>query len=244
MRVATFNIRNGRAMDGCNSWPFRRRVAAAAIAGLGADVVGLQEVYRFQLAYLARRLPGISVHGDVGRSGEGGGEMCPVLVGPSVRVSDVATRWYGNRPGGLLPDARHPRLATICRVDVGGRPVQVVNTHLDAASVANRRRSVTELLTWLDTGVPRLVIGDLNARPDSDVVRMLTDAGLRSAVPDDAPGTAHDYGHRDPAPRIDHVLVSDEWTVEAGAVVVLPGRYPSDHWPVVADVALREPGQV
>ncbi|HJR24407.1 MAG TPA: endonuclease/exonuclease/phosphatase family protein, partial [Acidimicrobiales bacterium] len=57
LRVATFNVRNGRALDGfVRAWPFRRRAVVAAIASLDADVVGLQEAYRFQLRSLLRGL--------------------------------------------------------------------------------------------------------------------------------------------------------------------------------------------
>ncbi|MFA4966384.1 MAG: hypothetical protein WC709_12245, partial [Thermoleophilia bacterium] len=57
VRCASFNIRNGLGRDGRHAWPWRARACAAAIAGLGADVVGLQEVHAFQERGLARRLP-------------------------------------------------------------------------------------------------------------------------------------------------------------------------------------------
>ena len=73
LRVATFNVRNGRAFDGWNSWPFRRPATTAAIAGLEADVVGLQEVLRFQVSALRARLPRYGFVGsgrDDGRRGD------------------------------------------------------------------------------------------------------------------------------------------------------------------------------
>jgi endonuclease/exonuclease/phosphatase family metal-dependent hydrolase len=61
-------------------------------------------------------------------------------------------------------------------------------------------------------------------------------------VPDDAPGTNHDYGTFEPKVRIDHILVSDHWAVHGAEVVTEKprGRFPSDHWPVVADLELPD----
>ena len=58
LRVASFNVRSGLGRDGMNCWPLRAGACAAAIAGLEADLVGLQEVRLFQERGLARRLRG------------------------------------------------------------------------------------------------------------------------------------------------------------------------------------------
>lgn len=108
VRVATFNIRNGRAMDLMNSWPLRRHATAAAIAELGADIVGLQEVFEFQRRYLDQRLGAYRWFGQ-GRDGARAGEQCPIGVsGTSLTVLDDRTRWYGDRPAGGY-GARHSR---------------------------------------------------------------------------------------------------------------------------------------
>ena len=242
LRVATFNIRNGRALDGLvRSWPFRRRAVVAAIAALDADVVGLQEVYRFQLRSLLRGLPRCASVGE-GRSVRRRGEHVPLLVDRGrVRVVEQTTRWFGDepdRPGTRLPGARFPRIATLAVLEVGGTRLQVVGTHLDARSPQHRARSVEQLVSWLDPTVPRVVLGDLNAGPDAPELRPLLDAGLREALPADAGGTNHDFTGRTDGARLDHVLVSPEVEVLA-AEIAHPGRggrLPSDHWPVVADL--------
>lgn len=246
LRVATFNVRNGRAFDGLRSWPFRRRVTAAAIAGLEADLVALQEVYPCQRRSLLRHLPTYGAVGQ-GRSGAGRGEASPILWRRgTVRVEEHATRWYGPTPDGpgSRPDgARFPRIATLARVRVGpeGRLVQVVSTHLDAHDHDLRVAAAGQLAGWLDPAVPLIVLGDLNATPGSAVLAPLLAAGLRSALPGEAGGTEHGWTGRIDRRRIDHVLVSDDVEVR-WADVLHPrpgGRLPSDHWPVVADLRLR-----
>lgn len=245
LRVATFNIRNGLAFDGLNSWPLRRKATAAAIRSLDADVVGLQEVFPFQLRWLRERLPGYQVE-SAGRRDGRRGEACPLFVRlESAGIAAADTRWFADDPnlaGSRLPGASFPRLATICRLDLlGGRRVDVINTHLDEAVPTNRERSADLLSEWIAPEVPTIVLGDLNAEPHDPPVKRLLRAGLRQALPADAPGTAHDFTGRSDGARIDHVLVSSHFEVLSAEVFTerTSGRLPSDHWPVVADLKLR-----
>jgi len=244
LRVGTFNIRNGVAFDGCNSWIFRRKATADMVSGLDADVVGLQEAYGFQARELRRRLEDYGLTGD-GRSARRRGERCTVLFRQAaLELTASETRWYGHeptRPGIHLPKASFPRVATIAsfRPVDGGPPFTFVNTHLDERHEANRLTAVEQLLAWLDGG-PSIVVGDLNAEPDSGVLATLEAGGLRTVLPPDAPGTNHDFTGRTDGRRIDHILVSSHWEIGPAQVVTgrPRGRLPSDHWPVVADLTL------
>ena len=243
LRVATFNIRNGRAFDRANSWPFRRGATLATLRQLDADVIGLQEVYGFQLRWLLRHLPGYVAVGD-GRNGEGRGERSPLLVRRSAAaVLKADTHWYGGYgPGSRLAGARFPRIATVAylAVEPAGPTVQVVNTHLDEASAPNRLSSAEELVTLIDSQVPHLVLGDLNARPGSPVLATLLDARLEAATPAGGAGTAHRFRGGTDGPQLDHILVSRHWRIDGCTVATrrTGSRLPSDHWPLVADLSL------
>lgn len=244
--VATFNIRNGLGCDGRHSWPLRRRSTAATIARLDADAVGLQEVYGWQLRYLLRHLDGYEARGE-GRSRRRGGEACPVLARRSrLEVTDHWTRWFGphpDRPGSRLPQASFPRLATWVRARdrTTGRAVEVVNTHLDEHRAANRVAGAAQLAGWLAPERPTILLGDLNTtEDDGPVFDQFRRAGLRSVLPPAAPGTTHQFRGGTGGRRIDHVLVSSHWEVLGAAVVSdhPGGPYPSDHWPVRAELRL------
>lgn len=246
LRVATFNIRNGCALDWLNSWWFRRRATAATIGALGADVLGLQEAYEFQRRYLARRLPGLQWFTQ-GRGGGTTGEHCPVAIaGGFVRVLEHHTRWYGDTPdvpGTWLPGASFPRIATVlrCRDGRTGREFTVVNTHLDERHAANRAASVRQLADWLDPSVPAVVMGDFNAvAGDRAVLGPLLDLGFRIAPV--TGGTVHRFTGAADGRRIDHILAGPQWTIEEAQVVrERPGgRLPSDHWPVRATLRIQE----
>ena len=246
--VATFNIRNGLAPDGRHMWPLRRRVTAAMIRRLDADVLGLQEVYPWQRRYLLGRVDGYEAHGE-GRSRRRRGESCPILTRTGrLGVTEEKTRWFGadpDRPGGRLPRASFPRLATLVHAGerAGGGDFWVANTHLDERRPENRRTATEQIVTWLPRDQPVVLMGDLNtSEEDEPVFSVLAAAGLRSVLTGQAGGTTHRFRGGTAGPRIDHILVSEHWEVEAAAVVTdAPGgRLPSDHWPVRAVLRRRD----
>lgn len=250
LRVVSFNIRNGLALDGRNSWPLRRRTAAAVIAGLDADLLGLQEVYRFQLGWLIGELPDLTAVGEGRGTSRWPGEHTPVLVRTErLEVEDTWTRWYGgrpDRPGARLPGAGAPRIATSATIrDRATRARFVaINTHFDEKSAERRTESARQLADWLEVVEhPVVVTGDLNAPAGSPELGPLEAAGLRQALGPDAGGTSHDFTGVADRPRIDHVLVSEQWEVEAAWVSrdAPRGRLPSDHWPVVTELRLPTP---
>ncbi len=252
LRVATFNIRTGLGRDGRNSWPLRSGVCAASIAGLAADVVGLQEVHAFQERGLARRLPGYAGAGAGRSDGRCRGERCTVAYLTSrLRLDAWTVRWFSDTP--WAPGSRSwgnpiTRIATLCRFSDlrTGHRFGVANAHWDGASAASRSRSAEALLDWLDPRLPWIVLGDLNATAGDPSLARLVGGGLRDTLAhlgERGPlaATHHRWDGSTDGTRIDYVLVGDGWDVlEARIDHARPyGRLPSDHWPVVADVSLR-----
>src|SRR5262245_22604465 len=54
--LMTFNIRTASIDDGDNAWPNRKTLVAQVVERSAPDVVGLQEVVREQIEYLAATL--------------------------------------------------------------------------------------------------------------------------------------------------------------------------------------------
>jgi endonuclease/exonuclease/phosphatase family metal-dependent hydrolase len=252
LRVASFNVRTGSGLDGRNSWPLRAGACAAAIAGLEADLVGLQEVRRFQERRLARRLPGCAGAGAGRGDGRCRGERCTVVYREArLRLDAWTVRWFSDTPA--APGSRSwgnqiPRIATLCRFTdrASGRRFGAVNAHWDGASAVSRRRSAEALLGWLDPWLPWLVLGDLNATVADPAVALLLASGMRDTLPDlgargPLAATHHAWDGSTDGTRIDHVLVDAGWDVlDARIDHARPGgRLPSDHWPVLAEVSLR-----
>jgi endonuclease/exonuclease/phosphatase family metal-dependent hydrolase len=222
LRVVTFNIRNGIAVDRNSFWWLRRPHTLALLASIGADVVGLQEAYVFQERWLARRLRVDDAVGE-GRGGFLGGERSPVLLRQPARLVEHRTLKY---------HAERPRVATVCEL-AGG--IVIANTHLDERSPGARRDALVELDALLPRDRPVIVMGDLNAppgAPELGPLSWLQDVKVHG-------GTAHSFHGGDKGRQLDHVYVSEHWEVSHAEVVRTPRPpWPSDHWPVVVDLRL------
>jgi len=251
VRVATFNVRSGLAYDGLDSWPFRRVAAARAIRMLGVDLVGLQEVHGFQQRSLLRRLHGYAAVGAPRDDGRRRGERSPVFFRAThFQLESQTTRWFSDTPdvaGSAGWGNPLPRIVTLVRLRErrGGRHFGVANAHWDGASATSRLRSAEALVSWLDPELPWIVTGDLNATPDDPAIAALIGGGLRDVLAPlpargDDVATHHQFRGTTAGTRIDYILVSPEWEI-LDAAVEHPrprGRLPSDHWPVVATLAL------
>jgi len=251
LRVASFNVRTGLKLDGRHSWPLRAGACAAAIAGLEADAVGLQEVRLFQERGLARRLPGYAGAGAGRDDGRGRGERCTVTYRASrLRLEEWTVRWFSETP--RVPASRSwgnpiPRIVTLCRFEdlLTGERFGLANVHWDGASAGSRLRSAEALLDWLAPPLPWLVVGDLNATAGDPSVARLVAGGLTDTLAElgtRGPGCAthHRWDGSTDGTRIDFVLAGGAWDVLGARIdhTRPRGRLPSDHWPVVADVAL------
>lgn len=138
------------------------------------------------------------------------------------------------------------------RIDVPGiGEVAVINTHLQAnvsgePEEAARQRieqsqAIADHIATLD--VPVIVLGDLNAEPDSGEIDSLIGEGSDFIDVWDIAGegegaTMFDGAHGEPTARIDYILVSPHFSVQHAEVIDNEGsRMASDHFPLVADLS-------
>ena len=255
LRVASFNVRTGFGRDGRNCWPLRAAACAAAIRGLHADLVGLQEVRLLQERGLARRLPGFAGAGAGRDDGHCRGERCTVVYRPSrLRLDEWTVRWFSDTP--RAPGSRSwgnpiTRIVTLCRFTDRSdrRPLRLrrraLGRSLGGVSPAQRRGAARLARSFIALAGRR--------RPQRDGWR----PGRRAAW--SPPAWRHARrarrartAGRDPPPvgRLDgrhaHRLRPRRRALDVLAARIdharPGGRLPSDHWPVVAEVALRPAG--
>jgi len=264
IRVMTFNIRYGTAEDGANSWPFRRNLVFDVVRGFHPDLLGVQEALRAQLDELGAAVPGYSEIG-VGRDdGKTAGEYSAILFRQGrFAPLESGTFWFSDTPdapGSMSWGNRITRIATWARLRdaTTGRTFVVYNLHLDHESQPSRERSAELLANRLRQHgeEPVIVMGDFNSGEANPAYRFLTGAGELSpqAVPsprlrdtyrvwhpaDTLVGTFNGFTGARNGEKIDHVLVSGDWSVLEAAIVTTSAaaRYPSDHFPVTATVRL------
>lgn len=220
MRVATYNIRHG-ARPGR---PAATRSMAAAVAGLGADVVALQEVDRRvvrswfadQAAVAARRAGMTPCFASARRFGPSGRYGNALLVRGRVRRTRVVE----------LPGAGERRIALFASVVADDAELTVVSTHLQnrAAGPEVAPRQLDAVLDHLtEWALPWCLMGDFNLR-DGAVLPALGAAGLRAVR------TGPTFPAHAPRVRIDWIATAGLEVADAEVVDVAS----SDHRPVVA----------
>lgn len=258
LTAMSFNIRNGKANDGDNSWRNRRPLVAEVIRGYAPDVVGLQEAFRFQLDQLAADLQGYVEVGE-GRGGGDRDEYSAILYrAERFDLLDSGTFWLSETPEVVSKHWGHYhfRICTWAHLrDVAsGRALYVFNTHFDHQSQRARVNSAALIRRRIrDRGTtdPVLVLGDMNAGEDNPAIARLKAAdssypmrdSFREIHPDATEvgtGNGRYRGRRDGA-KIDYVLISPEFDALDASIDQEPrdGRYPSDHYPVLARLRLR-----
>lgn len=252
MRVATFNILNGRT---ASDHEVDLDVFQAAIASLDADVLALQEVDRSQprsghadLTAEAAEAMGAVDHRFVAALSGGPGATWiaatgrehpdaaaygisllsrhPVSAWEVVRLPTLHTRvpmWFrGNRLPLLVRD--EPRVAVAAVIDTPDGALTVANTHLSFVTWWGGRQLKALMASLNGVEHPLVLMGDLNMSPE----RAAAITGMRSLI--DAPTFPVDA----PREQLDHVLADDSSQALAAEARVMP---ISDHRALVVDLA-------
>ena len=236
MRVATFNILNGRSTDDDRVDIGR---FAMAIHELDADVLGLQEVDRNQprsdnvdLTAVAAEAMGAAEHRFVpAMSGTPGTTWIaatgdehpdsaaygisllsrhPIRSWEVIRLpaAPVKVPWRFHDGGRPVLVRDEPRVAVAAVVDTPQGEMTIVNTHLSFITWWNRRQLRRLIRCLGEAPRPLVLLGDLNmgARPACDVTRMHPLA------------TGLTFPADQPTEQLDHILAAGELPGTTGAV--------------------------
>ena len=221
LRVATYNIHQGFDLHGRHDL----EGIAEVIEDSQAPIVALQEVPRGwvvngsvdALSWLAQRL---RMHAAWGPAADANWGNALLSRYPIVEVS--------NRAMPNNDDLLFDRAYMVATIDLGNREVQVVATHLHHIERESRHRlpQVRALLKDVDWSRPTILLGDLNAQPHHEEIRLLRSAGLSTVQP-----PVDTYPADRPRRQIDYVLTTSHFSfVDVSA----PATTASDHLPLVA----------
>jgi endonuclease/exonuclease/phosphatase family metal-dependent hydrolase len=235
LRVMTYNIHHGEGLDG--------KVDLLRIAQLiqeqGADIVGLQEVdkgvERTQRRDFPAELAALTGMTCVFSNNyyHQGGEY-----GNAVLTKFPVMRWTNRHYKMLRPGEQRGILQLV--LDVRGREVVFMNTHIDYRPDDSERWSNTEEIESLArqyAGKPIIMVGDFNDIPESRVCRRI------AATFDDTwaligQGEGWTIPAAAPRKRIDYLWISKDKSLLPRKAWV-PQSDASDHLPVVAEFQLK-----
>lgn len=256
LRVMSYNIRCGSCerADDVNHWSQRKFRVAKLISEAQVDLVGLQEAEKFQVDDLVALLADFDWVGIGRDDGQLKGEMNAVLVRRSAfSIESRQTLWLSETPQQISSgwDAMFKRTLTLLRLKdrLRGRALYFLNTHFDHHGALARSQSaalIARTLQTLDAGIPVLLTGDLNDRPGAasyqTLSRPLRDAErIARQAPSGGDISFNGFGKdMQSGNKIDYVFVSPTVGVRSHSLITsLPdGYYPSDHYPVLAEVTL------
>ena len=234
LRVMTYNIHHGEGID----QKFDLARIAKLITDAKADIVGLQEVDRGcertakrDLPAELARLTGMTVHFDKNIPHEGGEYGNAVLTRfPIKRAKNTHLKSFANG---------EQRGVQQLVLDVRGRDVLFMNTHLDARrDPAEREHGAGELRQIVSAAgsMPVILVGDFNAAPAAPSV-----AKIREFLSDSWTMVNQDPGFtipvKKPSRRIDYVWITKN-SIEPLKLEVLASE-ASDHLPIIAELRVK-----
>lgn len=242
--VATYNIHHGVGADGVLDL---ERIAAT-LEATGAQLIGLQEVdnhwgarseFVDQAAWLGERLGMDTCYFPNLDLAPAAGQTANRQYGTAIlsihRLRDCTATPLPNHPGG------EQRGLAQAYLKVRGVDVAFYNTHLTHNSRPGRVAQmdvVNDIVAHDDR--PAILVGDLNARPDSPEHPVFT-AVVDDVWPRVGDGPGFTYDSDDPVGRIDYILTSQAVTPLTATVVP---SLASDHLPVGAELLLPHPSAV
>jgi endonuclease/exonuclease/phosphatase family metal-dependent hydrolase len=250
LRVMTFNVRLGTAHDGSNRWDLRRDLMVRTISQQQPDLFGTQELYKFQGDYLVEKMPQYRWFG-LGRLGDDRDEHMGVFYrADRLRVLQSGNFWLSDtpeKPGSISWGHPYPRMVTwaLFQQTASGRRFYYYNTHFpyreqDEAARTKAAQEILARLQALPQDAPIVLTGDFNSAPDRPdhalLGTVLQDAWLYADSRSGPAKTFHNFTGI-PDRRIDWVLYRGFHARDVQTVTTSQdGRYPSDHFPVVADL--------
>ena len=259
VKVMTFNIRTDTLLDGLNNWHFRKQTVFDILTDHAADVIGFQEVQNSQLKHLQQAMPQYLYYAAGRNDGRQSGESCPLFFRKDRFVLlDSGTFWFselpdspGSKDWGNIP----PRICSWVYLleKKQNTSFYVYNLHLDNLSQNSRQKSVRLLarkVAQRKTKDPFIVMGDFNMPLYNPAMRYLLKLGYQTPYPkmvdawlsvhpyQSQASTRQNFSGRLLGPKVDHISTCQNAKVLEVMIDnrKVNGRYPSDHFPVIAKI--------
>jgi endonuclease/exonuclease/phosphatase family metal-dependent hydrolase len=255
MRIMSYNIRydGGPQKDGIDSWSNRKEFISLQIKAANADIIGVQEALINQLDELSFLLPGYKWVGSGRDDGNKQGEFSAIIFKESeFTILDSGTFWLSETPDKPSKgwDAVLNRIATWAKMKSlrDGTLFYFFNTHFDHLGIISRKNSaelIIKKINELAADLPVILTGDFNDPPNKDFYKIITaqlnDAKMMSAAGHQGPELSF-IVRLEQGLRIDYIFVNNIIEVLEHHIIKekFNGRYPSDHFPVLALIKFKQ----
>ena len=245
MRAMTFNVLCAGRNE--HQWCRRQPLVRDVIKTYMPDFFGIQEAHYGWMKYLAGQLKEFYTYVGVGKDdGLNGGEFSPVFYRKDkFTVLERLDFWLSETPekpslGWDSAENRTCSGALFESLETGGK-IAVFNTHLDHVGEVAQHKGAELILENLKKydNIKTVLMGDFNVTPDSEIYKIFIKGGFCDArtvaAESDDINSFHWFGGS--SKMIDFVFIKNIKNVSKVKTATdrPDGRYPSDHYPVVAD---------
>jgi endonuclease/exonuclease/phosphatase family metal-dependent hydrolase len=253
--VGTFNLRYDNPKDSGNLWVNRAPVVASLIRFHQFDVFGTQEGLQNQLEDISRALPEYSRYGIGRDDGNEKGEHSAIFYRKDqFNLLKKGDFWLSETPEKPGPgwDAHLNRICSWVQLKdkKSGRTFYFFNVHYDHQGIKAREESSKLILTKIKEIAgkdPVVFTGDFNGDHQSQWYQTIAGSGTmkdsyqvaeqRYANNGSFNGFGSTVGRNE---IIDHIFISPSIKVSRYGILTdtYHGKYPSDHFPILADIQL------
>lgn len=253
----TFNLRADNVLDLRNRWNKRSEIVRRMLERPIYDVIGLQEVTPKMSIDLAQNISHYTLIGE-GRTKRFFNEQNSLLINNSYRLIESETFWLSKTPqktGSSIWYSLFPRICTTAVIQLANyQKIRIYNTHLDCILPHAREYGLKAIIKAIETHhdkeqLPCILMGDFNATPGSKLITQFSKGAYSHkrfiAVQDFNKDiyketTMGMFRGKERGMHIDYIFVSEEFEIQDVQIYKYNelGRYPSDHYPIVADLKI------
>ncbi len=190
------------------------------------------------------------------------GESCTIFYDTTKFIQiKQGTFWHSDtpdEPASITWGNKYPRITTwgILEQRKNAKRFFVMNTHFSGEEPYVSNTANLNMLKKRDLAgsLPSIFIGDFNLAPESDAHKLFCgktgppdirgnfiDCWQACEKPEQNAGTGHSFTGTKSNTRIDWILVTPDFIVDNVEIIYdnENGRYPSDHYPVLAELKLK-----
>ena len=253
--IATFNIRYDNPRDSGNLWVDRAPIVSNLIRFHDFDVFGVQEGLKNQLDDMSKALPEYARYGRGRDDGKEAGEHSAIYYKKDrfklIKSGDFWLSETPNTPGKGWDATCCNRICTwVYLEDIKTKKkFYTFNVHFDHQGVIARKESgklMVQKIKEVAGTEPVLLTGDLNGSRESEWYLSIANSGIVKDAYTDVKypyqNNSSSNGFRIPRGMtvIDHIFMSKQFKATRWGILTDTyfGKYPSDHFPVMATVNL------
>ncbi len=257
LTIGTYNLRYDNPKDTGNLWADRAPFVSALIRFHGFDILGTQEGLKNQLDDISAALPQYNRYGLGRDDGKDKGEHSAIFYKKDeFNLLNKGDFWLSQTPD-------KPSLgwdATCCnricswvylQHKKSGKKLYFFNAHYDHQGVQARKESSMLILKKIQEiagNQPAIFTGDFNGDHNSEWYQTVANSNI---LKDTYKQVQYPYANnasfnafgaaKHSTGIIDHIFISNHFSASKWGVLTdtYHGKYPSDHFPVLAELTLK-----